>query len=86
VSLSDQQSGSSPVQAGQISDEMRRLKANIRTLRCTPSSRTCVPSGGYYVAVAADKIFVNKASVVGSIILDGFGLVGTMERSAPAAC
>jgi protease-4 len=39
-------------------------------------------SGGYYVAVAADKIFVSKSSIVGSIgvIMDGFGFTGTMEK------
>jgi protease-4 len=39
-------------------------------------------SGGYYVAVAADKIFVDKASIVGSIgvLMDGFGFTGTMEK------
>ncbi len=39
-------------------------------------------SGGYYVAVAADKIYVNKASIVGSIgvLMDGFGFTGTMDK------
>jgi protease-4 len=39
-------------------------------------------SGGYYVAVAADKIYVDKASIIGSIgvLMDGFGFTGTMEK------
>jgi protease-4 len=39
-------------------------------------------SGGYYIAAAADKIFVNKASIVGSIgvLMDGFGFTGLMDK------
>ena len=39
-------------------------------------------SGGYYVAAAADKIYVDKASIVGSIgvIMDSFGFTGTMDK------
>jgi protease-4 len=44
-------------------------------------------SGGYYVAVAADSIYVNKASIVGSIgvLMDGFGFTGTMDKPASSA-
>lgn len=74
--------GGSPVQAGQINDEMRRLKAKYPNTPLYAVVDDVCASGGYYVAVAADKIFVNKASVVGSIgvILEGFGLVGTLEK------
>jgi protease-4 len=74
--------GGSPVQAGQINDEMRRLKAKYPNTPLYAVVEDVCASGGYYVAVAADKIYVNKASVVGSIgvILDGFGLVGTLEK------
>src|SRR5690349_16365258 len=74
--------GGSPVQAGQINDEMRRLKAKYPNTPLYAVVDDICASGGYYVAVAADKIFVNKASVVGSIgvILEGFGLVGTLEK------
>jgi len=74
--------GGSPVQAGQINDEMRRLKAKYPNTPLYAVVEDVCASGGYYVAVAADKIYVNKASVVGSIgvILDGFGFVGTMEK------
>jgi protease-4 len=70
------------VQAGQINDEMRRLKAKYPNTPLYAVVDDICASGGYYVAVAADKIFVNKASVVGSIgvILEGFGLVGTLEK------
>ena len=39
-------------------------------------------SGAYYIAVAADEIYADKASIVGSIgvLMDGFGFVGTMEK------
>src|SRR5512141_3049931 len=67
--------GGSPVQAGQINDEMRRLKAKYPNTPLYAVVEDICASGGYYVAVAADRIYVNKASVVGSIgvILDGFG-------------
>ena len=74
--------GGSPVQAGQINDEMRRLKAKYPNTPLYAVVEDVCASGGYYVAVAADKIFVDKASMVGSIgvILDSFGVVGTMEK------
>ena len=74
--------GGSPVQAGQINDEMRRLKAKYPNTPLYAVVDDVCASGGYYVAVAADKIFVNKASVVGSIgvILEGFGVAGTLEK------
>jgi protease-4 len=74
--------GGSPVQAGQINDEMRRLKGKYPNTPLYAVVDDVCASGGYYVAVAADKIFVNKASVVGSIgvILEGFGVSGTMEK------
>ncbi|MEP6702169.1 MAG: S49 family peptidase [Betaproteobacteria bacterium] len=74
--------GGSPVQSGQINDEMRRLKAKYPNTPLYAVVEDVCASGGYYVAVAADKIYVNKASLVGSIgvILDGFGVVGAMEK------
>jgi len=74
--------GGSPVQAGQINDEMRRLKTKYPNTPLYAVVEDVCASGGYYIAVAADRIYVNKASVVGSIgvILDGFGLVGTLEK------
>jgi protease-4 len=74
--------GGSPVQAGQINSEMRRLKAKYPNTPLYAVVEDVCASGGYYVAVAADKIYVNKASVVGSIgvILEGFGAAGALEK------
>ena len=74
--------GGSPVQAGQINDEIKRLKAKNPKMPLYVVVDDICASGGYYVAVAADKIFVDKASLVGSIgvLMDGFGFTGTMEK------
>src|SRR3989338_7639879 len=74
--------GGSPVQAGQINDEIRRLRAKYPAIPLYAVVEDICASGGYYVAVAADKIFVDKASLIGSIgvLMDGFGFTGTMEK------
>ncbi|MGO8756232.1 MAG: S49 family peptidase [Gallionellaceae bacterium] len=74
--------GGSPVQAGYINDEMRRLRAKYPKIPLYVVVEDMCASGGYYVAAAADKIYVNKASIVGSIgvLMDGFGYTGTMEK------
>ncbi|MDP4030544.1 MAG: S49 family peptidase [Gallionella sp.] len=74
--------GGSPVQAGQINDEIRRLRAQHPDIPLYVVVEDICASGGYYVAVAADKIFVDKASLIGSIgvLMDGFGFTGTMEK------
>jgi protease-4 len=74
--------GGSPVQAGYINDEIRRLRAKYPNIPIYAVVQDLCASGGYYVAVAADKIFVDKASLVGSIgvIMNGFGFTGTMEK------
>lgn len=74
--------GGSPVQAGIIHDEIRRLrKLHPGTPLYAVVEDLCA-SGGYYVAVAADRIYVDKASLVGSIgvLMDGFGFTGAMEK------
>jgi len=73
--------GGSPVQAGIINDEIRRLKAKHNKPVYAVVEETCA-SAAYYIAVAADKIFVDKASVVGSIgvLMDGFGFTGLMDK------
>jgi protease-4 len=74
--------GGSPVQAGQIYDEIRRLRAlHPKTPLYAVVDDICA-SGGYYVAAGADKIFVDKASIVGSIgvLMDGFGFTQTMQK------
>ena len=73
--------GGSPVQAGMINDEIRRLKALYNKPVYVVVEETCA-SAAYYIAVAADKIYVDKASVVGSIgvLMDGFGFTGLMDK------
>ena len=74
--------GGSPVQAGQINDEIKRLRTLHPTIPLYAVVEDICASGGYYVAVAADKIYVDKASLVGSIgvLMDGFGFTGTMDK------
>jgi protease IV len=74
--------GGSPVQAGQIYDEMRRLRAAHPDTPLYAVVEEIAASGGYYVAAAADRIYVDKASVVGSIgvIMESFGFTGAMEK------
>ena len=73
--------GGSPVQAGIINDEITRLKAKHNKPVYAVVEETCA-SAAYYIAAAADEIYVDKASLVGSIgvLLDGFGFTGTMEK------
>ena len=74
--------GGSPVQSGLINDEIRRLRAKYPDKPLYAVVEDVCASGGYYVAVAADKIYVNKASVVGSIgvLMDGFGFTDVMQK------
>jgi len=74
--------GGSPVQSGYINDEIRRLRAKHPNIPLYVVVQDICASGGYYVAAAADKIYVNKASIVGSIgvLMDGFGFTGTMQK------
>lgn len=73
--------GGSPVQAGIINDEILRLKAKYNKPVYAVVEETCA-SAAYYIAAAADEIFVDKASIVGSIgvLMDGFGFTGAMEK------
>ena len=74
--------GGSPVQSGYINDEMRRLRAKYPSIPLYVVVEDLCASGGYYVASAADKIYVDKASMVGSIgvIISSFGFTGAMEK------
>jgi protease-4 len=74
--------GGSPVQAGIVHDEIRRLRAKHPDVPLYAVVEEVCASGGYYIAAAADRIYVDKASLVGSIgvLMDGFGFVGTMEK------
>ena len=70
------------MQAGYIYDEIKRLRAKYPEIPLHAVVEDVCASGGYYVAAAADKIYVNKASMVGSIgvLMNGFGFTGTMEK------
>jgi protease-4 len=74
--------GGSPVQAATINDEIRRLREKYPRIPIYAVIEDICASGGYYVAVAAERIYVDKASLVGSIgvLMDGFGFTGTMEK------
>lgn len=74
--------GGSPVQAGIINDEIKRLRVTYPDKPFYVVVDEMCASGGYYVAAAADRIFVDKASIVGSIgvLSDGFGFTGAMEK------
>jgi protease-4 len=74
--------GGSPVQAGLIHDEIRRLRSKHPETPLYAVIADVCASGGYYVAAAADRIYADKASMVGSIgvLLNGFGFVEAMER------
>ncbi|NJM33028.1 MAG: S49 family peptidase, partial [Limnobacter sp.] len=74
--------GGSPVQSALINEEMTRLRAAHPDKPLYAVVEEICASGGYYVAVAADQIYVSKASLVGSIgvIMNGFGFTGTMDK------
>ncbi|WP_439519998.1 S49 family peptidase [Hydrogenophaga sp.] len=73
--------GGSPVQAGIINDELNRLKGLHKKKVYAVVEETCA-SAAYYIAAAADDIYVDKASLVGSIgvLMDGFGFTGLMDK------
>ncbi|MGN6318092.1 S49 family peptidase [Trinickia sp.] len=74
--------GGSPVQAGIMNAEIRRLRAKYPAKPLYVVVGDMCASGGYYVAAAADKIYVDRASIVGSIgvLMDGFGFTGLMDK------
>jgi len=74
--------GGSPVQSQGIFDEMKRLRQKYPQIPLYVVVEDLCASGGYYIAAAADKIFVAKSSIVGSIgvRMDSFGVVGLMEK------
>lgn len=73
--------GGSPVQSGYVYDEIKRLKAT-RDLAVYAVISDIGASGAYYIAAAADEIYADKASLVGSIgvVGSGFGFTGFMEK------
>jgi protease IV len=74
--------GGSPVQAGYINDEIKRLRKEYPDTPFYVVISDICASGGYYVAAAADTIYADKASIVGSIgvRMDGFGFVEAIEK------
>ena len=73
--------GGSPVQAGMVYDEIIRLKTKYKKPVYAVCEESCA-SAAYYMAAATDKIYVDKASIVGSIgvLMDGFGFTGLMDK------
>jgi protease IV len=74
--------GGSPVQAQNIYDEIRRLRRKYPQIPLYAVVEDICASGGYYVAAAADKIYVTRSSIVGSVgvRMDGFGVTGLMQK------
>ncbi len=74
--------GGSPVQAGIIHDAIRRLRTEHPDTPLYAVVEDVCASGGYYVAAAADRIYVDKASIVGSIgvLIEGFDFTGAMQK------
>ena len=74
--------GGSPVQSALIYDEIRRLKKEHPEKKVIAVVEDVAASGGYFIASAADKIFVNKSSIVGSIgvVFNGFGFVELLKK------
>lgn len=73
--------GGSPVQAGMVNDEIQRLRTKYNKPIYGVVEDTCA-SAAYYIAAATDRIYVDKASIVGSIgvLMDGFGFTGLMDK------
>lgn len=74
--------GGSPVQAGYVNDEIKRLRDLYPQKKVYAVVTDVCASGGYYIAVAADEIFADKASMIGSIgvLMNSFGFVDAMEK------
>ncbi len=74
--------GGSPVQAGYVYDEVKRLRKKHTNKKVYAVVTDMCASGGYYIAVAADEIYADKASIVGSIgvLMNGFGFTKAMEK------
>lgn len=74
--------GGSPVQSAYVYDEIKRLRKKYPDIQVYAVCSDICASGAYYIAAAADKIYANESSLVGSIgvLLNGFGFVGTMQK------
>lgn len=74
--------GGSPVQSGMINNEIKRQKKLHPNIPVYAVVEDVCASGGYYIAAAADKIYVDQASIVGSIgvLMDGYGFTEVMKK------
>ncbi|MCL6262520.1 S49 family peptidase [Craterilacuibacter sp. RT1T] len=74
--------GGSPVLSGMAYDEIRRLKKQYPAIPVVTVVEEVCASGCYYIAAATDRIYADKASIIGSIgvLSEGFGFTGTMEK------
>ena len=74
--------GGSPVQSAYVYEEIRKIKKEHPDLPVYAVVSDICASGCYYIASASDKIFVNQASLIGSIgvLMDGFGFVDIMQK------
>lgn len=74
--------GGTPVQSAEINDEIQRLRSAYPDKPIYAVVSDMAASGGYFVAVAAERIYANPASIVGSIgvRMDGFGFVDAMKK------
>ncbi len=74
--------GGSPVQSGYINDEIYRLKELHPDIKVYAVISDVCASGGYYIAAAADEIYADKGSMVGSIgvLMNGFGFENVIDK------
>jgi len=74
--------GGSPVQAGEIYDEIQKLRQQYPKIPIHAVTSDVCASGGYYIAAAAQNIYANKASIVGSIgvRMDSFGFTEAIAK------
>jgi protease-4 len=74
--------GGSPVQASEVYDEINRLREAYPDKPIYAVAADLCASGGYYIAAAAQKIYANQATIIGSIGVraDGFGFVEAMDK------
>ncbi len=75
--------GGSPVQADDIYREIRRYKIMHPEIKVYAVCTDMCASAAYYAASAADEIYANPASLVGSIgvVYDGFGFTDIMKKA-----
>lgn len=82
VMLAINSPGGSPVQSGYVYNEIRRLRDKYPDKKLYAVIGDIGASGAYYIAAAADAIYADQASLVGSIgvISGSFGVTGLMDK------